>query len=553
MWWATAVFYEVYIRSFQDSNRDGVGDLNGIVTRLDYLASLGIDAIWVTPFYPSPQVDFGYDITDHEAVDPAFGTLADFDRLVAEAHRRGIRVIIDVVLNHTSHLHPLFVASRAGRESVYRDWYVWRDGRAPGEPPNNWQSAFGGPAWTYDEATGQWYYHCFYPEQPDLNWRNPAVEERLLATLKFWLDRDVDGFRLDAINTLFEDVALRDNPDLPEPRLTLTGVVTQRSTFTRGLPEVHDVLRRLRRFVDDYRPGTLLISEAYVETMTEMVRFYGDDDEIHLPFNFFLAKVPRLDARGFKQAAEEAERGCGPRWPSVVLSNHDVDRACDRYGRDTFVDDVAKVLAAMLLTLRGTPFIYYGEEIAMRTHPPEDLREVRDPVGRRLWPNYKGRDGVRRPMQWTSSRHAGFTAGTPWLALAPDAAERNVEQQDASPGSVLQFYRMLLDLRRRTAALREGNYAPVTAAPDVFAYERSAGSESVLVVLNMSDRATAADLGWPASGDKPAARALLSTHRAPGERIDVASLFLGPFEVLILLPAAASRPGGRPLRTESYP
>jgi alpha-glucosidase len=533
MWWRTAVFYEVYIRSFQDSNADGVGDLKGIIARLDYLADVGIDAIWVTPFYPSPQVDFGYDITDHDAVDPLFGTLDDFDRLVAAAHRRGIRVVIDVVLNHTSNLHPFFVASRAARDSEYRDWYVWRNGRSPGEPPNNWQSAFGGPAWTYDEATDQWYYHCFYPQQPDLNWRNPAVEERLLATIKFWLDHDVDGFRLDAINTLFEDPALRDNPDLPEPRLTLTGVVTQRSTYTRGLPEVHDMLRRLRRFVDRHRPGTLLISEAYVETVAEMVRFYGEDDEVHLPFNFFLAQVPRFDACDFRQAVDAAEHGCGPRWPSLVLSNHDVDRACDRYGRDRFVDDVARVLAAMLLTLRGTPFIYYGEEIAMRTHPPDDLRDVRDPVGRRLWPRYKGRDGVRRPMQWNPSAHAGFTAGRPWLALAPDATRRNVEQQDAAPGSVLRFYRALLQLRRETAALREGTYRPLAAPPDVFAYERTAGRDRVLIVLNMSERQAAAGLECADGDEATVARLLLGTHRTAGESIHLATLLLHPFEVLV--------------------
>jgi alpha-glucosidase len=533
MWWRTAVFYEVYIRSFQDSNADGIGDLNGIIARLDYLADVGIDAIWVTPFYPSPQVDFGYDITDHDAVDPLFGTLDDFDRLVAAAHRRGIRVVIDVVFNHTSNLHPFFVASRAARDSEYRDWYVWRNGRSRGEPPNNWQSAFGGPAWTYDEPTDQWYYHCFYPQQPDLNWRNPAVEERLLATIKFWLDHDVDGFRLDAINTLFEDAALRDNPDLPEPRLTLTGLVTQGSTYTRGLPEVHDVLRRLRRFVDRHRPGTLLISEAYVETVAEMVRFYGEDDEVHLPFNFFLAQVPRFDASDFRQAVDEAEHGCGPRWPSVVLSNHDVDRACDRYGRDRFVDDVARVLAAMLLTLRGTPFIYYGEEIAMRTHPPDDLRDVRDPVGRRLWPRYKGRDGVRRPMQWNPSAHAGFSAGTPWLALAPDATRRNVEQQDAAPGSVLRFYRALLQLRRETAALREGTYRPLAAPPDVFAYERTAGRDRVLIVLNMSERQAAAGLECADGDEATGARLLLGTHRIAGESIHPATLLLHPFEVLV--------------------
>ena len=244
MWWSQAVFYEIYIRSFQDSNDDGIGDLNGITSRLDYLQDLGVNAIWITPFYPSPQVDFGYDVADHENVDPLFGTLADFDRLVSEAHRREIRIVIDVILNHTSDQHPLFQASRMSPASAYRDWYVWRDGVSPERPPNNWESAFGGPAWTYDIDTGQWYYHFFYKEQPDLNWRNPEVEQRMLGTLAFWLDRGVDGFRLDAVNTLFEDPELRDNPPLGTPRVTLTGVSTQDFIYTRRLPDVHEVLRR---------------------------------------------------------------------------------------------------------------------------------------------------------------------------------------------------------------------------------------------------------------------------------------------------------------------
>src|SRR5436190_3422603 len=270
MWWNHAVFYEIYIRSFQDSNDDGIGDLNGITSRLDYLQDLGVTAISITPFYPSPQVDFGYDVADHENVDPLFGTLADFGHLVSEAHRREIKVVIDVILHHTSDQHPFFQASRTSRASAYRDWYVWRDGVAPERPPNNWESAFGGPAWTYDIDTGQWYYHFFYKEQPDLNWRNPEVEQRMFRTLAFWLNRGVDGFRLDAVNTLFEDPELRDNPPLCSRRVTLTGVYTQDSIYTRRLPEVHEVLRRLRAFVDHRAPGAVLISEAYVDAVSDL-------------------------------------------------------------------------------------------------------------------------------------------------------------------------------------------------------------------------------------------------------------------------------------------
>lgn len=527
MWWKSAVFYEIYIRSFQDSNGDGIGDLNGITARLDYLAGLGIDAVWITPFFPSPQVDFGYDVSDHEAVDPAFGTIDDFDRLVREAHRRRIRVVLDLILNHTSDRHPFFLASRAARSSPYRDWYVWRDGASPAAPPNNWESAFGGPAWTYDDATAQWYYHCFYREQPDLNWRNPQVEERLFATVKFWLDRGVDGFRLDAVNTLFEDEALRDNPVLPEPRLTLTGVVTQRFEHTRGLPEVHGVLQRLRRFVDAARPDTLLVSEAYVATIAEMVRFYGAGDEVQLPFNFFLAEVPALDAALFGQVIADVEAACGARWPSLVLSNHDVDRACDRYGRAPHVDEAARLLAAMLLTLRGTPFLYYGEEIGMRTHPPGDVREVRDPVGRRFWPRYKGRDGARRPMPWDAGVSGAFTTGEPWLPLPPDAAVRNVAEQDGDERSVLGFYRRLLRARRDTPALREGGYRAVATAPDVFAYERHLGGERLVVALNMS----AAGRTWT---DVRGGRVVVGTDRPSGATLPAGSLQLHPFEAIVV-------------------
>ena len=538
-WWKRAVFYEIYIRSFQDSNGDGVGDLNGIASRLDYLEELGVDAIWITPFYPSPQVDFGYDISDHEDVHPLFGSLADFDRLVSAAHDRGIRVVIDIVLNHTSDRHPLFESSRSSRSSPHRDWFIWRDGAAPGQPPNNWESAFGGPAWTYDELTGQWYYHYFYKEQPDLNWRNPEVERRMLSTLAFWLDRGVDGFRLDAVNTLFEDPELRDNPPLSAPRVTLTGVYTQEFRYTRRLPEVHDVLKRVRTFVAKRAPEAVLISEAYVDTVADLVCFYGNDDEMHLPFNFFLAQVPRLEASGFVQAVEGVDDGCGDRWPSLVLNNHDIRRGCDRYGAGDAGDRCAKLLAAMLLTLRGTPFLYYGEEIGMGTEDPRQLDDVRDPVGRVFWPTYKGRDGSRRPMPWDGTPGGGFTGGEPWLPLAGDAAERNVRDQDAQPASVLNFYRALLRIRRTTPALVDGAYRTVRSHPNVLAYRRKKEGGEVLIALNMSGEtvSTAFDeqlgSGW---------RVLLSSCRPADEGVDAARLSLEPWEAILLLGGSQSVP-----------
>jgi alpha-glucosidase len=589
-WWTSAVFYEIYVRSFQDSGADGVGDLNGIAARLDYVAELGVDAIWITPFYPSPQVDFGYDVSDHEAIDPQFGTLHDFDRLVARAHARGIKVVVDVVLNHTSDQHPWFRESRTSRSSRRRDWYIWRDGAAGGGPPNNWESAFGGPAWTFDAATSQWYYHFFYPEQPDLNWRNPDVERRMFATVKFWLDRGVDGFRLDAVNTLFEDPELRDNPRLPAPEVTLIGVRTQHFVRTARLPEVHDVLTRLRRFVDRHSSAVVLISEAYVETPADLVRFYGaEEPEIHLPFNFFIAQVPALDASAFRQAVDQFEAACGApferggagpileeragrdqaeggtpavapaaraetgsgdgtarhsgydRWPSLVLSNHDIERACDRLADGHDPDAVARLLATLLLTLRGSPFIYYGEEIGMRTYPPEGLEQVRDPVGRRFWPAYKGRDGERRPMQWDGTPGAGFTAGAAWLPVARDAAVRSVERQEAVPESLLNYYKALLRLRRSCQALGDGRYRALPAPAGVFAYTRSRAADTVLVLVNMSASECDVNAGAIAELASGAWGVLLGTHRGP-DGVLPDTWRLEPLEAILLHRPAVPSP-----------
>jgi alpha-glucosidase len=536
-WWKRAVFYEVYLRSFQDSNGDGIGDLNGLRQRLPYLADLGVDAVWITPFYPSPQIDFGYDISDHESVDPTCGTLGDFDALRTDAHRLGLRIVIDIVLNHTSDQHRWFSASRSSRHAPLREWYVWRDGQPDGSPPNNWQSAFGGPAWTLDPGTGQWYYHAFYPQQPDLNWRNPAVEARMFATLKFWVDRGVDGFRLDAVNTLFEDPELRDNPTLAEPRLKLTGAITQEFTHTRGLPEVHAVLRRLRSAVAQWSDEAVLISEAYVDTLPELVRFYGANDEMHLPFNFFLAQVPERRAELFRRVAGDIEDECRGHWPSLVLSNHDVARACDRYAQGASPDRVALLLATLLLTLRGTPFMYYGEEIAMRTEPPTTLDEVLDPVGRRFWPWYKGRDGVRRPIAWEPANpEFGFSAGTPWLTPPAGARLRNVQMQLASASSVLNYYRRLLALRRSTPALLTGRYRALDSAVDVLAYQRVEQEQRITVMLNMAETPQRAALGTDDVGE-----VLIGTDRPRGERVELASMTLAPLEAVVFADAPASR------------
>lgn len=535
-WWQHAVFYEIYPRSFLDTNADGIGDLNGITSKLDYLVDLGIDAIWITPFFPSPQIDFGYDVSDYENVDPQFGTLADFDRLIAEAHRLGIRVITDLVLNHTSDQHAYFQAARSSKDSPYRDWYIWRD-PVNGGPPNNWISAFGPRAWTFDPHTGQYYYHFFYPEQPDLNWRNPEVEEAMFASVRFWLERGVDGFRLDAINWLFEDSAFPDNPWLSTFRPGSTTEHQQDLKFNRDLPETHETLCRLRAFTDKYNKDCVLIGEISVPTIEELVRYYGSgDDELQLPFNFFIMEVPRLDAWFFRTEVERAERALRGSPTTSVLSNHDQPRAFDRYGDGAHNDQIAKLLAVMLLTLRGTPFIYYGEEIGMETTEPMTLEEVRDPVGKRYWPGYKGRDGERTPMQWTGDANAGFTTGTPWLKVPPSTRERNVETALRDPSSILNFYKRIIRLRRESPALLDGEYTTVGNDPHIFAYSRRSPTQTMIIALNMSSEKQSLRLDEATLGDTNASRlhVRFSNLRSDEQAIEVKELTLAPYEAMVL-------------------
>ena len=527
-WWKHAVFYEIYPRSFQDSTGTGVGDLNGIAARLDYLRDLGIDAIWLTPCFPSPQVDFGYDVSNYRGIDQRFGTLADFDRLVAEGRRRGIRVILDLVLNHTSDQHPWFRESRSSRHSARRDWYVWRDGRGPGQPPCNWLSLFGGPAWTLDPVTGQYYYHYFYRQQPDLNWRNPAVQAEMLDVTRWWYQRGVAGFRLDAVDTVFEDPQLRDNPLLAGRNPY--GDPNMANQYNYKLDEVHGLLRELRRVAD--ASGALLVGETYTESTGELKAYYGAGDELQMPTGHMLAMAEKLSAPEFRRriAAVEAT-GC---WPVWVLENHDLARSVTRYGDGVHDDSIAKALAAVLLTLRGTPILYYGEELGMVNHDPRRRSEVRDPLGRRGWPTAKLRDGARTPMQWDATPGAGFTRGRPWLPIPASAAVRNVAAEGRDPGSVLSFYRDLLALRRTTPALLDGDYRALDPEdPQVLAYLRGGGEQAVLVALNLSPepRAVAFDLaalGWAGAE----ARVLLgSGGRAPAAGLPAQ---LGPFSVVIL-------------------
>jgi len=478
-WWKSGIVYEVYPRSFMDSDGDGNGDLAGIRDRLDYLAWLGVDSLWICPFYPSPMEDGGYDIADYRAVDERFGTLADFDRLIESAHRRGLRVILDLVPNHTSHLHPWFRESRASRSSGRRDWYLWRDPGPGGGPPNNWLSEFGGSAWEFDEATGQYYYHAFLKEQPDLNWRNPEVRRAFFDVMRFWLDRGADGFRVDVMWHLIKDARFRDNPPNPRYRPDDPPNRVLVPAFSANQPEVHEVVREMREVVDEYRERVLL-GEIYLP-IHELVTYYGHHGSgANLPYNFQLIVRPWKAEEIFRSIS--VYEGSLPEgaWPDWVLGNHDKPRVASRLGPAQ-----ARVAAALLLTLRGTPTLYYGDEIGMEDVlvPPDRVRDGREKnvPGRGL-----GRDPARTPMQWSGGRGAGFTSGEPWLPVPGSAEERNVERERADPRSLLLFYRDLIALRRSEEALTVGDYDPIGVAGSALAYLRSAGDSRLLVAANLS-------------------------------------------------------------------
>jgi len=494
-WWKHALVYEIYPRSFQDSNGDGIGDLNGITQRLDYLQSLGANAIWLSPIYPSPQIDFGYDISDYENVDPQYGTLADFDRLVAEAKKRNIRIIMDMVMNHTSDKHSWFVESESSKTNPKRDWYVWRDGKGIGAdgkplPPNNWISDFGGSAWEYDAKTKQFYYHEFYKQQPDLNWRNPAVEKAMFDSVRFWLDRGVAGFRLDAIPTLFEDLQLRDEPATGgtnaqgDPKLS--------DIYTNNLPEVHDVIRRLRSLVESYPGNRVLIGETYLPNVQELDKWYGGTkhDELQLPMDLQVGFTNKLDASLFRKRINDAETQINGNQPLFVFDNHDNVRSWNRYGDGVHDQAIARLIATVLLTSRATAMTYYGAELGMVTTTPTRKEDVKDPIGITGWPKEKGRDGERTPMQWDDSKNAGFsTAVAPWLPVAPDYTTVNVKTEQSKPDSLLNWNKRLIAMRRKDPTLRDGKQVMLDETnPSVLSYVREGvgGSPAIVVTLNFT-------------------------------------------------------------------
>ncbi len=525
LWWRDGIIYQIYPRSFADSNGDGIGDLNGITGRLDYLADLGVDGLWLSPIYPSPDVDFGYDVADYTAIDPKFGTMEDFDRLVREAKKRDLHIVMDLVLNHTSDQHAWFQQSRQSRDNPYRDYYLWRPAQPGGGKPNNWQSIFGGGGWELDAQTGEYYFHMFCKEQPDVNWRNPKVRQAMLDVFRFWLGRGVDGFRLDVFNAYFKDEQLRSNP----PKWGIRPFDWQRHVHDIDQPEMLPLLREIRGVLDE-QPGRFAVGETFLGG-SERAASYVGDDLLHAAFDFTLLNSPWQPQR-FLQAVQGWEAVLPPgAWPNYVLNNHDQPRSATRYGVGEH-DGRLKVAAAMLLTLRGTPFLYYGEEIGMRDVPVA-RNEIQDPVGRHYWPFHKGRDGCRAPMQWGEGPNYGFSSGMPWLKMHPNSAERNVARQMEDPNSLLNFYRKLIALRKATPALRRGLFQPVSFDPQrVLAYLRTDGEQSVLVALNFGRRRTRLVLGRTLR-ERPW-KLLLSSHRTELPEMADGLLPLLPNEVMIL-------------------
>ncbi len=494
-WWENCVIYQIYPRSFQDSDGDGVGDLQGIINRLDYLQELGVDAIWLSPIFPSPMADFGYDVTDYCDIDPLFGSLETFDQLLASAHDRGLKVILDYVANHTSSEHPWFMESRSSRNNAKRDWYIWRDAKENGEPPNNWVSFFGGGAWAWDSQTEQYYLHLFSKNQPDLNWRNPQVVKAMHDALHFWLDRGADGIRMDAVTLLIKHAEM---PDMPQPDDQLGAELLQKHTYVHNQPELHDLLRDFRQLFDEYDGRRVIIGETGDLNPVKLVSFYGRNlDEIHLPFNFIPMHMP-WQADMMKQAVVDyyAALPAGAT-PNFVFGNHDISRLATRYGWLNH-----RSVGMLLLTLGGVATLYYGDELGMTdVLVPQEQRQ--DLMAQGYLDNEEGRDPARTPMQWHNGANSGFTVkgSKPWLPLADNYQTVNVDMQKGDPTSTLEFYRSLIALRQRLPALQCGSFVMVEDAPEnALIYLRQYNEQRLLIVINFADTEFALDLSRLAQG-----------------------------------------------------
>ena len=524
IWWKHGVIYHIYPRSFNDSNNDGVGDIQGIIQKLDYLEDLGVNAIWLSPIYDSPNHDFGYDVKDYRKIHPAFGTIDDFKRLLKEAHKKGIRIIMDMILNHTSTQHPWFIESSSSKENPKRNWYIWKDPKN-GKIPNNWKSAFIGSAWEWHESSGQYYMHSFLKEQADLNWRNEDLQNAFFEEIKYWLNLGVDGFRLDVINLIIKDKKFRDNPPV------FRFINRQVQLYTRNRPASYKIVRKFRKLLEDYDdkmsvgeiystpPGNPAIAASYLGK---------GEDTLHLAFDFSLI-FKRWSARSYYLAIRKwmqliPKKG----WPCFVLSNHDLHRSINRLGVGSNKIEKAKIAATLLLTMRGTPFIYYGEEIGMPNVKIE-RKEIMDPLGKRYWPIYSGRDSARTPMRWTNMENAGFSNAKPWLPIGNDLKKNNVYTQLEDPESILNVYKRLLALRKNNEILQKGKWVPVLKGQKgVLVYYRDLKKERIMVALNFTAKPKSiyANNGsiW---------KVLFSTHKKV-EDILCRKTLLEPYEALVV-------------------
>jgi alpha-glucosidase len=525
-WYDHAVIYEIYPRSFQDSNGDGIGDLNGITARLDYLKQLGVDAIWITPFFPSPNADFGYDVSDYVNVAPEYGSLQDWNKLVAEARKRGIRVLVDFVVNHTSDQHPWFKESRSSRDNPKRDWYVWRSGGGPTRPPTHWTSIFGGYTWTWDARTAQWYYHIFLPQQPDVNWASPGLREAMFNVVRFWLDHGASGFRLDATPYLFEDPKYPDDPHPPR-----AGGAASLMPYNSGRAENHEVLRQMRKILDGYPGKPVLLGESSTATIQDLAKVYGrNHDEIQLPMDFLFGNLTTLDAAVFKEQVDAAQLQLGGQTPVFFFSSHDHSRQWSTFGDGVHNDQIAKLTATLTLAQRGSVLVYYGEEIGMGTMPGAQLKSV--PTGPKR-PRADDRDGERTPMQWDSGLNAGFSKGSPWLPVEAGYKQYNVQAEKEQSNSIYSWYAELIKMRHEVAVFREGAYLPLESGNrHVFAFGRRAESKEIaLVVLNTSPKEQSVRIiGLP--GEWPHfKRVLMASPEASAPRSK--SVTIAPYGVLI--------------------
>jgi alpha-glucosidase len=544
-WYKGALIYEIYPRSFQDSNGDGIGDLNGITSRLDYLKTLGVDAIWLTPIYPSPQVDFGYDISDYEGIDPQYGTMADFDRLVAEAKKRNIGIIMDMVMNHTSDKHPWFIESKSSKTNPKRDWYVWKDGKPggtpPNNPPNNWESVFGHSAWQWDPTTHQYYYNRFYIQQPDLNWNNPQVRKAMYDVERFWINKGVVGFRFDAITSLFEDPTFSDEDYVKDAngniKINAYGDKEVETNKTDNLPQVNDVLKQLRQVANQTKGRkVLLIGETYVNSIADLRRLYGNHDALDMPMDMQVGFINKLDVPTFRKNINDAETNLAGNEPLFVFDNHDNPR-WDRYGDGTHNQDIGRMLATILFASRDLAMMYYGDEIGMVTTPPTRKEDVKDPIGITGWPKEKGRDGERTPMQWDPGPNAGFTkAGVkPWLPIPDSYKTVNVQTEVSDFDSMLNWYKQLIELRRSNTTMREGQQIMLnTSDNNVLSWLRqSPGQPAIVVACNFT--ASPQKVSFDLSGNGISSKNAKTLMKTPGSS-DPASLDavqLPPFGVYV--------------------